>query len=212
MFSKISTKILVLFVVNVIVWVSLLGVIFYFVASHSLEDQINSTLKATASVLASQWDGSLLVSLQPGMEGAPLYRSFAEKLNLLKRKTLVEGIYIATMDRTCIVSSEAGFLIGQPLPRLDLLRDEVNQAQYGNVVTSNLIRVEDHDYKSAIAPIFARDHVVAVLMIDMSPQYLIYLKSFRNFLIAFTTIALLCCVVSARLFSRSITTPISRML
>ena len=56
MFNRIGTKVLVLFVLNVIVWVSLLGIFFYFVAVKSLEEQVETSLKATATVLASQWD------------------------------------------------------------------------------------------------------------------------------------------------------------
>jgi two-component system OmpR family sensor kinase len=50
------------------------------------------------------------------------------------------------------------------------------------------------------------------LIADISPHYLTYLQTFRNSIFLFTAIALLCCIFSAHLFSRSITTPISRMV
>jgi len=212
MFSRIGTKVLVLFVFNVIVWVSLLGIFFYWIAAKSLEEQVDSSLKATATVLASQWDGSLLIPLKPGMEQAALYRSFSERLTRMKQTTQLEGIYIAAMDRTNIVSSDHSLRIGQPLPRLDLLQHELQQTKSGSVTASRLIHVNDRDYKSALAPVYSGNRVAAVLMVDMSPQYLVYLKSFRSSLMLFTIIALLCCVLSARYFSRSITTPLSQIV
>lgn len=211
MFHRIETKILVLFVVNVILWVSLLGLFFYWVAARSLESQVDNSLKGTATVIASQWDGSLLLPLQPGMEGASVYYSFSERLKLLKQRTGVEDIYIASLNQTNIVSSNSLIRIGQPIPRLDLLQSELTSARKGNVSASKLVIWNEHPYKSALAPIYAGDKVVAVLMVDMSPAYLSYLRSFRNSLILFTGVALLCCVLSARLFARSITTPILRI-
>ncbi|PWT87835.1 MAG: hypothetical protein C5B54_11615 [Acidobacteria bacterium] len=212
MFTRISTKILVLFVLNVLVWVSALGLFFYLIAARSLEKQVDSSLSMTATVLASQWDGALLLALHPGMEEAPLYRSFSERLKRLKERTNVEGIYVALPDRTNIVSSESGYRIGQSLPRLDLMQRELREAMNGRTNASGLVTVNDKTYKSALAPIYSADKVVAVLMVDMSPQYLIYLHTFRNSLLLFTVIALLACVLSAKLFSRTITTPISRMV
>ena len=212
MFKSIGTKILVLFVVNVIGWVSLLSIIFYFVAAKTLEQQVDSNLKTTAVVLASQWDGSLLLALSPGMEQAAVYRSFSERLKLLQIHTQVSGIYIAALDRTNIVASDPALRIGQPLPRLDLLQEEVSQAEAGKVAASRLVAVGDRQYKSAIAPIYSGSKVAAVLMIDMSPWYLAYLRSFRNSLLVFTAIALCCCALSARWFSRTITTPISQVV
>jgi signal transduction histidine kinase len=210
--KKIEARILVLFVSNVMVWVCLLSVFFYLVAIRTLESQVDTNLKTTATVLASQWDGSLLLPLKPGMEEALLYRTFSERLKLLQRRTQVEGIYIAALDRTNIVASDPTIRIGQPLPRLDLLQSEMKKAIAGSVSSSRLVTVNDHQYKSAIAPIYSGKSVAAVLLVDRSPWYLVYLKSFRNSLVVFTIIALFCCVLSARLFSRTITTPISEML
>ncbi|HEY4491000.1 MAG TPA: HAMP domain-containing sensor histidine kinase, partial [Acidobacteriota bacterium] len=212
MFKSIGTKILVLFISNVIGWVSLLGVFFYFIAAKTLERQVDSNLKETATVLASQWDGSLLLALSPGMEKAALYRSFSERLKLLKERTQVNGIYLASTERTNIVSSDPALRIGQPLPRLDLLAAELEIARRGEASASRLVRVNDTQYKSAIAPIYAADRVVAFLMIDMSPWYLEYLNTFKNSLLIFTAIALFCCALSARWFSKTITTPISQMV
>lgn len=211
MFKRIETKVLVLFVVNVLLWVSFVGFIFYFIAARSLEKQVDTNLKTTANVVASQWDGSVLMLLQPGMEKAPFYQSLHERLKLLKEKTQVENIYIASPSRENILSTVPGFRIGQPLPRLDVLRSEVAEALNGRVVTSKLIRVNDRQYKSAIAPVYSSDKVVALLMVDMSPWYLVYLKSFRNSLVIFSVISLCCCVLTARIFSRSITRPISHI-
>jgi len=212
MFKSISTRILILFVLNVVVWVSLLSIFFYFVAMQSLERQVDSTLKTTATVLASQWDGSLLLPLRPGMETAPLYRSFSERLKRLKQQTQVNEIYIAALDRSNIVASDPQIQIGQRLPRLDLLRQEMSQAAGGSVAASNLVESNGHAYKSALAPIYAEDKISAVLAIDMSPWYLIYLKSFRNSLLLFTGISLIFSVLSARFLSRTITGPISQMV
>lgn len=212
MFRKIETKVLVIFILNVVLWVSLLGVIFYFVASRSLEAQVDSSLKSTASVLASQWDGNLLAAFRPGMESSALYRSLEEKLHLLQNRTQVESITIATRDRTNILSSENSVRIGQPVPRLDLIREEVAEALQGHVSASRLVTVNGHQYKSAVAPIYSGHDIVAILTVEMSPAYLSYLRSFRNSLLILFAFSLLGCVLSARLFSRSITGPISAMV
>ncbi|HJZ11211.1 MAG TPA: HAMP domain-containing sensor histidine kinase, partial [Acidobacteriota bacterium] len=153
-----------------------------------------------------------LLALSPGMEKAALYRSFSERLKLLKERTQVNGIYLASTERTNIVSSDPALRIGQPLPRLDLLAAELEIARRGEASASRLVRVNDTQYKSAIAPIYAADRVVAFLMIDMSPWYLEYLNTFKNSLLIFTAIALFCCALSARWFSKTITTPISQMV
>jgi methyl-accepting chemotaxis protein len=212
MFSHIRTKILALFVLNVVLWLTFLGVIFYWIASRSLERQLEDSLKATAAVLASQWDGSLLLPLRPGMENSALYQSFLERLQRLKQQTELDGIYIASAERVNIVATERNLRIGQPLPRLDLLGKQLDETMKGGTSASALIRVEDRYYKSALAPIYSQDRIVAVLIADISPHYLTYLQTFRNSIFLFTGIALLCCIFSAHLFSRSITTPISKMV
>ena len=212
MFRRIESKVLALFVSGVVLWVVLLGFVFYFVAARTLESQVDTSLKTTATILASQWDGSLLRLLQPGMEQAPLYRTFGERLRLLLERAQVAGIYIATPNRTHIVSTRGGSQIGQALPRLDLLQTQVAEALAGRVAASPLVEVDGRMYKSALAPIYAGDQVAAVLMVDMSPWYLGYLRSFRNTLLLFTGAAIVVCVLSARRFYRSITLPLSRMV
>ena len=212
MFSHIRTKILALFVLNVVVWLSFLGIVFYWIASRSLETQLEDSLKATASVLASQWDGSVLAAMKPGMENTLLYRSFLERLQRLKQQTDLDAITIVASDQTNILSTDHKLRIGQTLPRIDLLQFQFKNALLGQTSASKLIRVNDHPYKSAMAPVYSNDHPVAVLMVDISPQYLAYMSTFRNSLLLFALIALFCCILSAHLFSRTITTPISRMV
>jgi signal transduction histidine kinase len=212
MFRRIESKVLALFVFSIILWVAPLGFFFYFVGARSLESQLENNLKTTATVLAAQWDGAVLQLLRPGMEDAPLYHSFYERLNLLKNRAKVEGIYIASADRTCIVSTTAGARIGQPMPRLDLLREQTMEALSGRASASPLVEVEGHLYKSALAPIYSGGRVAAVLMVDMSPWYLVYLESFRNSLLVFTLVGLCFCALTARWFSRTITRPVSRMV
>lgn len=212
MFRGIESKVLALFVFSILLWVAPLGFFFYFMGARTLEAQVENSLKTTATVLAAQWDGSVLQLLRPGMEQAPLYHSFCERLNLLKNRTQVEGIYIASLDRANIVSTNPHARIGQSLPRLDLLREQMTAAINGSSTASPLVEVEGHMYKSAIAPIYSGGKVTAVLMVDMSPWYLVYLKSFRNSLLLFAVVGLCFCVLSARWFSRTITRPISRMV
>lgn len=212
MFKRIGSRVLALFVLCVAILVILLGFLFYFIGARSLERQVDSNLKSTAAVLASQWDGSLLLLLKPGMENAPLFRSFNERMKRMKEQAQVNAIYIATRDRTHIISSESSIRIGQPLPRLDLLQVEMNEAFQGNTSVSDLVNVGTHQYKSAFAPVYGGDRVVAVLMVDMSPWYLVYLKSFRNSLLLFTLLALCVAAFLARLFSDTITEPISKMV
>jgi signal transduction histidine kinase len=212
MFKRIGTRVLALFVLCVALLVILLGFVFYFIGARSLEKQVDSNLKSTAAVLASQWDGSVLLLLKPGMETAPLFQSFSWRILRMKEQAQVNGIYIATPERTHILSTEKSIKIGQPLPRLDLLQAEMTEAMKGNAAVSDLVRVDNHQYKSAIAPVYAGDRVAAVLMVDMSPWYLVYLKSFRNSLLLFTLLALAGAAVLARLFSRTITEPISKMV
>ncbi len=212
MFKRIGTRVLALFVLCVAILVILLGFLFYFIGARSLEKQVDSNLKSTAAVLASQWDGSVLLLLKPGMEKAPLFRSFSQRMKRMKEQAQVHAIYIATSERTHIISTEPSVRIGQPLPRLDLLQLEINEAFRGKTSVSSLVSVGDHQYKSAFAPVYAGDRVAAVLMVDMSPWYLVYLKSFRNSLLLFTLLALSCSAVLARLFSRTITEPISKMV
>jgi len=212
MFAHIRTKILALFALNVVLWLTFLGVIFYWITSRSLENQLEDSLKATAAVLASQWDGSLLLPLKPGMENSALYQSFLERLQRLKQQTDLDAIYIASSERTNILSTERNLRIGQPLPKLDILGKQLDETLAGRTSASLLIQVEDHYYKSALAPIYSQNRVVAVLIADISPHYLTYLQTFRNSIFLFTGIALLCCIFSAHLFSRTITTPISRMV
>jgi len=200
-----------LFILNVVVWLTVLGLVFYWIAARSLEKQVEDSLNATAAVLASQWDGTLLLPLKSGMEDAALYSYFVERLQRLRQQTRLEGIYIARPDRTNIVSTDKSIRIGQSLPRLDLMREELQQALEGKTSASRLIRVNRKDYKSSLAPIYAQDRVVAVLMVDISPAYLEYLKTFRTSLMLFAITALICCVWTARLFSKTITTPIARM-
>ena len=212
MFSHIRTKILALFVLNVVLWMTILGFVFYWIASRSLEKQQEDSLKATASVLASQWDGSLLVPFKPGMENLPLYQSFSQRLQRLKRQTDLDNIHIASPDRTNILSTDQSLRIGQALPRLNLLQSEWFETLKGGLSASSLIEIENHYFKSALAPVYSKDQVVAILIADISPHYLTYLRTFRNSIFLFTAIALLCCVFSAHLFARSITTPISKMV
>lgn len=212
MFAHIRTKILALFVLNVVVWLTFLGVIFYWIASRSLENQLEDSLKATSAVLASQWDGSLLIPLKSGMENTALYQSFQQRLQRLKHQTDLDSIHIASADRMNILSTERNLRIGQPLPRLDILGKQLEEALSGRTSASLLIRVEDRYYKSALAPIYSQNQVVAVLIADISPHYLSHLQTFRNSIFLFTAIALLFCIFSAHLFSRTITTPISSMV
>jgi signal transduction histidine kinase len=212
MFKRIGSRVLALFVLSVAVLVILLGFVFYFIGARSLEKQVDSNLKSTAVVLASQWDGSVLLLLKPGMENAPLFQSFTQRILRMKEQAQVHGIYIATPERKHILSTESSTRIGQALPRLDLLQSEMSEAMNGNAAVSDLVRVGNHQYKSAIAPVYAGDRVAAVLMVDMSPWYLVYLKSFRNSLLLFTLLALAGAAVLARLFSRTITEPISKMV
>ena len=211
MFRRIESKVLALFLLSIVLWVVPLGFFFYYAAARSLEAQVENSLKTTATVLAAQWDGSVLQLLRPGMETAPLYRSFYERLNLLKHRTQVQGIYIASLDRAQIVSTNLNTRIGQPIPRLDLLQEQMSEAMQGHTSASPLVEVEGRLYKSAIAPIYSGGKVTAVIMVDMSPWYLVYLRSFRNTLLLFTLLGILFCVLSARWFSRTITRPISRM-
>ena len=211
MFKSISTRILILFVLHAIIWVSMLSIFFYVVAAQSLERQVDSNLKTTATVLASQWDGSLLRVLRPGMESAPLYRSFSERLKRLKQQTQVNEIYVISLDRSNIVSSDSQIRIGQRLPRLDLLQDEMSKAASGTVAASDLVETNGHSYKSALAPIYAENKIAAVLAVDMSPWYLIYLKSFRNSLLLLTAISLIFSALSAHFLSRTLTGPISQI-
>ncbi len=146
------------------------------------------------------------------MENLPLYQSFLQRLQRLKQQTDLDNIYIASFDRTNILSTDASVRIAQPLPRLDLLQREMGETMKGRSAASVLIRLDERYYKSALAPIYAQDRVVAVLIADISPHYLTYLRTFRNSIIIFTVIALLCCIWSAHIFSRSITTPISKMV
>lgn len=211
MFRRIESKVLALFLFSIVLWVVPLGFFFYYAAARSLEAQVDSNLKTTATVLAAQWDGSVLQLLRPGMESAPLYRSFSEKLNLLKHRTQVQGINIASLDRANIVSTNLKARIGQPIPRLDLLREQMTDAEEGHASVSPLVEVECRLYKSAIAPIYSGGKVAAVIMVDMSPWYLVYLRSFRNTLLLFALLGVLFCILTARWFSRTITRPISRM-
>ncbi|HSE41053.1 MAG TPA: histidine kinase dimerization/phospho-acceptor domain-containing protein [Acidobacteriota bacterium] len=212
MFKRIGSRVLALFVLSVAVLVVLLGFVFYFIGARSLEKQVDSNLKSTATVLASQWDGSLLMLLKPGMENAPLFQSFSQRILRMKEQAQVHGIYIATPERKHILSTESSIRIGQALPRLDLLQGEMKEALKGTAAVSSLVRVGNHQYKSAIAPVYAGDRVAAVLMVDMSPWYLVYLKSFRNSLLLFTLLALVGAAILARIFSRTITEPISKMV
>jgi len=211
MYKSIGTRILILFLLHAVVWVSLLSIFFYVVAARSLEHQVDSTLKTTATVLASQWDGSLLLPLRPGMESAPLYKSFSERLKRLKQQTQVNEIYIVSLDRSNIVSSDPQIRIGQRLPRLDLLQGEMSKAAAGTVTASDLVESSGHSYKSALAPIYSENRIAAVLAVDMSPWYLIYLKSFRNSLLLLTAISLIFSALSARFLSRTLTGPISQI-
>ena len=212
MFSRIRTKVVALIIFNAAVALTFLGAVFYWISSRSLESQQEESLKTTASVLAAQWDGSLLVVLKPGMENASLYQSFLKRLERLRQQTDLDRIYIIGQDRTNIVSTSPDMRIGQALPRLELLRNEFDLAWRGKPSASVLIQVEDRFYKSALAPIYAGDRPAAILMVDISPHYLAYMRSFRNSLFGLGLIALVCCIVTAHYFSRTITTPISRMV
>ena len=91
MFKRIGSRVLALFVLCVAILVILLGFVFYFIGARSLERQVDSNLKSNAAVLASQWDGSLLLLLKPGMENSPLFRSFSERMKRMKEQALASA-------------------------------------------------------------------------------------------------------------------------
>jgi signal transduction histidine kinase len=179
-------------------------------ARLALDEELGKRLTTVASSAAAQIADENLSFLAVGDESTRIYRNVQRRLEELRAATGVARLYIFAEDRTSRADTQAGVPIGERYFRLDADAAELRRAFAGTPAASVLFRGKDGAYyKSGYAAIKTESGAPAFAVgADAAASFYEEMLSFRNWMLAFGTVATLAVVVVSVSLARRLTAPL----
>lgn len=210
--SSLRTRLIVLFVLQVVVILAAAGFYLSWELGGALEHELGQKLMALAQAVAVQLEPEMLLSLAPGDEQRRTHRSLQARLRELTDGLGVRRIYVFDRDRRSLVDSEAGIPIGREYVRLQFDAAEVEKVFSGDPASSPLFRGDDDRlYKNGYAPVWSDGQVVAGVGIEASATTLAVIQRLRQRLYLLGAASVAAAVFLGVFFSGQIIRPLARL-
>ena len=129
---SIRTRLVILFVLQIVLIIGLGGVYLDWQLRQTLEDELAANLENLARAAALQIDPDLLLSLTPGDEQTRTYRNIKSQLAAFKQETDLRRVYIFSTQKRSLVDTDADILIGWDYAFLPLARSELESLFSGH--------------------------------------------------------------------------------
>lgn len=209
---SIRTRLVILFVLQIVLIMGLGGVYLDWQVRQTLEDELAANLENLARAAALQIDPDLLLSLTPGDEQTRTYRNIKSQLAAFKQETDLRRVYIFSTQKRSLVDTDADILIGWDYAFLPLARSELDSLFSGASVSSTLFTGSDGKlYKTGFAAILSGGQVIAGLAAEGSARTLEAIQTVRRDLLLLGGAVLVIAVLLGLFFSKRLTIPLNRL-
>lgn len=210
--KSIGPRLIFLFVVQVVIILLIAGFSLQWQLRNKLEAELGKHLEIVASLVGLQIEGEILINLAPGDETTRSYLSLIRLLQNIQNKTAVRRIYLFNSKFQSLGDTQTGIAIGQEYIQLKFDETEVAQAFSGKTASSVLFEGDDGRlYKSAYAPVWLNDKIVAAVRVEGSARTLEVIQAVRKNLINLGILAVLGAIILAIFFSRQIIRPLKQL-
>jgi len=210
--KSIGPRLIFLFVIQVVIILIIAGFSLQWQLRNKLEAELGKHLEIVANMTGLQIEGEILTNLVPGDETTRSYQNLIRLLINIQNKTGVRRIYLFNNKFQSLGDTQTGITIGQEYIQLKFDQSEVMQAFSGNTASSILFEGDDGRlYKSAYAPIWLNDRIVAAVRVEGSAQTLEVIQDVRKNLINLGILAVLGAIILAIIFSRQIIRPLKKL-
>ncbi len=210
--KSIGPRLILLFVVQVVIILLIAGFSLQWQLRNKLEAELGKHLEIVASLVALQIEGEILINLIPGDEMTRSYLNLIRLLQNIQSKAAVRRIYLFNSKFQSLGDTQAGIAIGQEYIQVKFDQSEVTQAFSGKTASSVLFEGDDGRlYKSAYAPIWLNNKIVAAVRVEGSAQTLEVIQDVRKNLINLGILAVFGAIILAILFSRQIIRPLKQL-
>lgn len=209
---SIRTRLVLLFILQMILIVVLGGVYLNWQLRQILEQELGNKLEGLSKTAALQIDGNLLRNILPGDEQSRTATNLLIQLNELKTASTARQIYIFNRKRQYLLETNQQNPIGSAVLFLPITQKEFDRLFSGLSVSSTLFTGNDGRlYKTGFAPILSNGQVIAALALEGSANTLEAIRSFRRDLLVLGLVLLIGSIFLGVIFSERVTTPINRL-
>ncbi len=210
--GSIQTRIILLFMLTLTIVFLIAGFFLRWYLRSVMDVSLGRNLESLAALAAADLDEDLLLTLQSGDEMTRTYQHFQNRLHMYRRASGVRRIYIFSTQLTSLVDTDSTFRIGQPYFQLRVMKRELNRTFLGKPSSSILFEGADQRlYKTAFAPIYNNQRVVAGLAVEGSADMLQVVDDVQRYLLVLSGLALLGSLIISSLFARQIIHPVRRL-
>jgi len=210
--QNIRTRLIFLFVLQVIIILVLIGFYLNWQIRTTLEQELAKTLQAIAASTAVQIEPDFLLTLNPGDEANRTYRNIQRKLLDIRDVTGMKRIYIFRADKTSLADTQPNVPVGVEYLHLQFNVKEMTHVFSGKPASSILFEGEDDRYyKSGFAPISVNGVVVAAVGVDGSAQTLDSVRQIQRNLLTLGSLGILISIFLAIIFANRITIPLKKL-
>jgi signal transduction histidine kinase len=188
------------------------GLLAYFVARRSLEEELGKRLEAVAAAAAAQVGDEYVDTLVPGDEQSRVYRNLQKRLGELQSATGVAHIYLFAKDSTSRCDTQT-MPIGEKYYRLDGDVTELKRVFGGHTASSVLFKGRDGSlYKSGFAPMRSESGAIDYAVgVDGAASLYEQLTTFRRTLFAVGAGGSLVVIALSIFVARLLVRPVKRL-
>lgn len=210
--TSIRARLSILFVIMVGVIFSIVGITLQWRMRNLLEAELGKHLETVANMVSIQLEAEIIGSIRLGDESTRSYRNTCEQLRLMQRVTGVRRIFLFNTNLQSIADTEQNIPIGQEYIRLKFDSNELSQTFAGRTTSSILFTgMDDRLYKSAYAPIWLNEEIIAAVGVEGSAQTLEAIENIRRNLLTLGFFVLMGSLLVIFFIADRITVPLKRL-
>lgn len=211
--KRIRNSIITYYLTSIVVMLTLLGCVLYFLNKRHLQGEMGKRLIAIASMTASDLTPWLLTQLHPGAEQSRTFELIRSKLVKATSTGQVSRVYIADLEDRSLVDTDPSVKIGMPYYELQLYQKELTKVRNGIPVHTTLFEGKDGVYyKMGFVPIYQDNRLVAVLGVQGSADFFKDLTRMRRYLLYAIFFISLMIIGVGMLISEKIIEPIGKLI
>lgn len=216
---SLRARLLVAFLLPALLFFTAAGFGGYTLSRRILEDELGKSLSRIAGATASQLNGDLVLTLEPGDDQTETrtFKNTRETLTELKDAAGLRRVFVVDLSQRVRADVGGGLPIGAELP--DLARDklELDRVFKGEAIPSAVLFVgnDGRTYKTGYAPLFSRAEptkVVGAVGVEASAEFFGPLAQLSRAFFGLSIVGLLVLAFIALLTASGLTRPLRRLM
>ncbi|MFL5319472.1 MAG: ATP-binding protein [Myxococcaceae bacterium] len=212
-------RLLVAFLVPALLFFTLAGVGGYLLARRIVEDELGKSLARIAAGTASQLNGDLVLTIEPGDDKneTRVFKKTEKTLSELQTSQKLRRIFVVDVERKVRADIGGGLPVGAEMP--DLARDklELDRVLKGESAASQVLFIgsDGQTYKTGYAPLFSvteTGKVVGAVGVEGTAEFFGPLAQLSRAFLVLTVIGLLALGGIALVTASGLARPLQRLM